>query len=157
MGQPEDLAAIKLGFPRLAFTYEAGSDLIFNVDMARRAWGAQNKDTLVRFVRAMASAYAFMNDPKNRDEITTLIKEDGKISDEVAHQIFAPYLDPARNVLPQTRRIESRRFQSRAGADERSRRHPLAAAARGKIRRSAISAGGRDSMSAPRAALSVRI
>ena len=68
--------------------------------MARRAWGVENKDTLVRFVRAMASAYAFMNDPKSRDEITTLIKEDGRISDEVALQIFAPYLDPARNVLP---------------------------------------------------------
>lgn len=100
MGQPEDLAGIKLGFPRLGFTNEAGSDLIFNVDMARRTWGAQNKDTLVRFVRAMASAYAFMNDAKNRDEVTTLIKEDGKISDEIAQQIFAPYLDPSKNVLP---------------------------------------------------------
>jgi ABC-type nitrate/sulfonate/bicarbonate transport system substrate-binding protein len=100
MGQPEDLAAIKLGFPRLGFTNEAGSDLIFNVDMARRSWGVQNKDTLVRFVRAMASAYKFMNNPANRDEITTLIKEDGKISDEVAQQIFAPYLDPTKNVLP---------------------------------------------------------
>jgi ABC-type nitrate/sulfonate/bicarbonate transport system substrate-binding protein len=100
MGQPEDLAAIKLGFFRLAFTNEAGSNLIFNVDMARRSWGVQNKDTLVRFVRAMASAYEFMNDAKNRDEVTTLIKEDGKISDELAQQIFAPYLDPAKNVLP---------------------------------------------------------
>ena len=100
MGQPEDLEAIKLGFPRLGFTYEAGADLIFNVDMARRAWGEQNKDTLVRFVRAMASAYEFMNDAKNRDEVITLIKEDGKISDDVAQQIFAPYLEPAKNVLP---------------------------------------------------------
>ena len=40
------------------------------------------------------------NDAKNRDEVTTLIKEDGKISDEVAQQIFTPYLDPAKNVLP---------------------------------------------------------
>src|SRR5437762_8175190 len=31
MGQPEDLEAIREGFPRLAFTYEAGADLIFNV------------------------------------------------------------------------------------------------------------------------------
>jgi ABC-type nitrate/sulfonate/bicarbonate transport system substrate-binding protein len=100
MGQPEDLDAIKQGFPRLGFTNEAGADLIFNVDMARRAWGEQNKDTLVRFVRAMASAYEFMNDVKNRDEVTTLIKEDGKISDDVARQIFAPYLEPAKNVLP---------------------------------------------------------
>ena len=44
MGQPEDLDAIKQGFPRLAFTYEAGADLIFNVDMARRA-GARKTRT----------------------------------------------------------------------------------------------------------------
>jgi ABC-type nitrate/sulfonate/bicarbonate transport system substrate-binding protein len=100
MGQPEDLEAIKQGFPRLGFTHEAGSDLIFNVDMARRAWGEQNKETVVRFVRAMASAYEFMNDPRNRDEITTMIKESGKLSNDVAREIFAPYLDPAKNVLP---------------------------------------------------------
>src|SRR5215213_5108437 len=68
MGQPEDLEAIKQGFPRLGFTHEAGSDLIFNVDMTRRA--QQNNDAVVRFVRAMASAYEFMNDASNRDEIT---------------------------------------------------------------------------------------
>jgi len=100
MGQPEDLDAIKEGFPRLAFTNEAGADLIFNVDMVRRAWGAQNKDTLVRFVRAMAASYAFMNDPKNRDEVVGIVRDTGKISDEVARQIFAPYLETGKNVLP---------------------------------------------------------
>jgi ABC-type nitrate/sulfonate/bicarbonate transport system substrate-binding protein len=100
MGQPEDIEAIKEGFPRLGFTYEAGADLIFNVDMVRRAWGEKNKDTLVRFVRAMASTYAFMNDPKNRDEVVTIVKDTGKLSDDIARQIFAPYLDPGRNVLP---------------------------------------------------------
>ena len=86
MGQPEDLDAIKEGFPRLAFTNEAGADLIFNVDMVRRAWGEQNKDTLVRFVRAMAAAYAFMNDPSNRDEVIAIVRETGKLSDEVARR-----------------------------------------------------------------------
>jgi ABC-type nitrate/sulfonate/bicarbonate transport system substrate-binding protein len=100
MGQPEDLEAIKTGFVRLGFTYEAGADLIFNVDMVRRAWGQQNKDVLVRYVRAMASAYQFMNDPANRDEVTLIVKETGKTSDEVAREIFAPYLDPSKNVLP---------------------------------------------------------
>ena len=77
----------------------------------RGAPGAsQNKDTLVRFVRAMASAYAFMNDPKNRDEITTSIKETGKISDEVARQIFAPYLDPDQERVAATRRIDLAAF-----------------------------------------------
>ena len=51
MGQPEDLNAIKQGFPRLAFIYEAGVGLIFNVDMTRRAWGEKNQEALVRMVR----------------------------------------------------------------------------------------------------------
>jgi ABC-type nitrate/sulfonate/bicarbonate transport system substrate-binding protein len=100
MGQPEDLEAIKQGFPRLGFTHEAGADLIFNVDMVRRAWGEQNRDVLVRFVRAMAAAYAFMNDSKNRDEVVAIVKETGKLSDDVARTIYAPYLEPNKNVLP---------------------------------------------------------
>ena len=100
MGQPEDLGAINQGFPRLAFTYEAGANLIFNVDMARRAWGEQHKDTLVRFVRAMGSAYAFMNDPRNLDENVRIVQETGKVAPDVARTIFAPYVDPARHVLP---------------------------------------------------------
>jgi hypothetical protein len=48
----------------------------------------------------MASTYAFMNDPHNRDEVVAIVKETGKLSDEVARQIYAPYLEPGRNVLP---------------------------------------------------------
>jgi ABC-type nitrate/sulfonate/bicarbonate transport system substrate-binding protein len=110
MGQPEDLDAISQGFPRLAFTYEAGADLLFNVDMTRRAWGAQHKDTLVRFVRAMGTAYAFMNDPRNRDEVTAIVAETGKISPAVAAEIFAPYLEPDRNVLPRQGELDLAAF-----------------------------------------------
>jgi hypothetical protein len=54
----------------------------------------------LRFVRAMASTYAFMNDPRNRDEVVAIVKETGKLSDDVARQIYASYLEPGRNVLP---------------------------------------------------------
>jgi ABC-type nitrate/sulfonate/bicarbonate transport system substrate-binding protein len=111
MGQPEDLAAIKEGYPRLAFTYEAGADLLFNVDMTRRAWGEQNKDTLVRFARAMASAYAFMNDPKNRDEAVKIVTETGGVSPAVAAEIFAPYLVPDKNVLPRKGELDLAAFK----------------------------------------------
>jgi ABC-type nitrate/sulfonate/bicarbonate transport system substrate-binding protein len=110
MGQPDDLDAIKQGFPRLGFTYEAGADLIFNVDMARRAWGESHKDTLVRFVRAMASAYAFLNDPKNRDEAVKILTESGGMSAEVAGQIFAPYLEPDKHVLPRKGELDVAAF-----------------------------------------------
>ena len=157
MGQPEDLAAIKLGFPRLAFTYEAGSDLIFNVDMARRAWGDAEQGHAGAF-RARHGVglrvHERSQEPRRDHDLDQGGRQDfrrGRAAD------FRSLSRSRQERVAQTRRIESRRFQSRAGADERSRRHPLAAAARGKIRRSAISAGGRDSMSAPRAALSVRI
>ncbi len=110
MGQPEDITAIHEGFPRLGFTNEAGADLIFNVDMVRRAWGVQNKDALVRFVRAMASSYEFMNDPKNRDEMVGIVKDTGKIPEDLARQIFAPYLDPGKHVLPRRGEIDLQAF-----------------------------------------------
>ena len=110
MAQPEDLAAIGQGYPRLGFTYEAGADLIFNVDMARRAWGEKNKDTLVRLVRGFASAYQFMNDSKNRDEVLNMVKESLKISDDTARQIFTPYTEPDKNVLPKRGELDLKAF-----------------------------------------------
>lgn len=110
MGQPEDLGAIKQGYPRLGYTYEAGADLVFNVDMTRRAWGEKNKDTLVRFVRAFAASYEFINDPKNRGEVTNIVMESLKVSEEVARQIFAPYMEPDKNVLPKRGELSLKAF-----------------------------------------------
>jgi len=110
MGQPEDLNAIKQGFPRLAFTYEAGADLIFNVDMTRRAWGEKNQEPLVRTVRGLAASYEFMNDPKNRAEVTSIVKESLKVSDEIARQLFAPYTEPDKNVLPKRGELDLKAF-----------------------------------------------
>jgi ABC-type nitrate/sulfonate/bicarbonate transport system substrate-binding protein len=110
MGQPEDLNAIKQGFPRLGFTYEAGADLIFNVDMTRRAWGEKNQEPLVRMVRGFAASYEFMNDPKNRAEVTSIVKESLKVSDEIARQLFAPYTEPDKNVLPKRGELDLKAF-----------------------------------------------
>jgi len=110
MGQPEDLRAIDMGFPRLAFTYEAGADLIFNVDMARRAWGEKNKDVLLRTVRGFAAAYRFINDAKNHDEVRNLVKESLKTSDAIARQIFRPYTEADKNVLPRQGELELQAF-----------------------------------------------
>ena len=110
MGQPEDLGAIRDGYPRLGFTYEAGADLIFNVDMTRRAWGEKNRDALVRFVRAFAASYEYMNDPKNRAELTNIVKESLKVSDEIAREIFSPYTQPDKNVLPKRGELNLKAF-----------------------------------------------
>ena len=110
MGQPEDLAAVDAGFPRLAYTYEAGADLIFNVDMVGRAWGVKNRDTVVRFVRALGAAYEYMNDPRNRDDLVKFIAATGGTPDGVVQQIFAPYLDPRKSVLPRKGELDMAAF-----------------------------------------------
>jgi ABC-type nitrate/sulfonate/bicarbonate transport system substrate-binding protein len=110
MGQPEDLAAVAAGFPRLAYTHEAGANLIFNVDMVRRSWGRANKDTVVRFVRAFASAYEFMNDRGNRDDLVTFIAARSGRTEHVVRRIFAPYLDARKNVLPRRGELDMAAF-----------------------------------------------
>ena len=110
MGQPEDIAALKQGYRRLGFNYEAGADLIFNVDMTRREWGEKNQAALVRFVRAFAAAYEFINEPKNRAEVENLIVESLKTSPETAREIFAPYHDSGKKVLPKKGEIDLAAF-----------------------------------------------
>ena len=110
MGQPDDLAAIQQGYPRLGFNYEAGADLIFNVDMARREWGEKNQEVLVRFVRGFGAAYEFINDPKNRAEVEKIIAESLKTSPETAREIFAPYHDSGKKVLPKKGEIDLAAF-----------------------------------------------
>jgi hypothetical protein len=61
-------------------------------------------------VRAFAAAYEFMNDPKNRGEVTTVVKESLKISDEVARHIFTPYTQPDKNVLPKKGELNLKAF-----------------------------------------------
>ncbi len=68
--------------------------------MTRRRWGEKNKDALVRMARGFAASYEFMNDPKNRGEMINIVMESLKISAEIARQLFAPYLEPDKNVLP---------------------------------------------------------
>ena len=110
MAQPEDLNAIKQGFQRLGFTHEAGADLIFNVDMAPRAWGEKNRETLVRLTRGFAAAYEYINDARNHGDVLNIVKESLKLSDETARQIFAPYTEPDKNVLPRRGELDLKAF-----------------------------------------------
>jgi ABC-type nitrate/sulfonate/bicarbonate transport system substrate-binding protein len=111
MGQPEDFNAVRAGFPRLGFTYEAGADLLFNVDMVRRAWGEQNKEPVVRFVRALAASYDFLRNQKNRGEVVKIIAETQRVSPDTARDIFMPYLQADKNVLPKRGELDLKAFE----------------------------------------------
>ena len=100
LGQPEDLIATATGYRRLGLSTEAVSAFQFQLLAVKRAWGAANKDVLVRFLRALASSFRYFRDPANRQEvISTMVSVTGSPED-IARQTIALYLEPDRGVMP---------------------------------------------------------
>ena len=106
LGQPDDLVAIQQGYRRLGVSTEAVAAFQFQVIAARRAWAEANKDTLVRFIRAMASAFGFIRDGANRGEVIKVMVELTGASDDIARQTLALYFEPDRGVLPKQAEID---------------------------------------------------
>ena len=100
LGQPDDLIALAQGYRRLGLSTEAVSTFQFQLLAVKRSWAAANTDTVVRFVRAIASSLRFMRDPANRDEvIKTMVAVTGSTED-IARQTLALYFEPDRGVMP---------------------------------------------------------
>jgi ABC-type nitrate/sulfonate/bicarbonate transport system substrate-binding protein len=106
LGQPEDFLAIGQGYRRLGLSTEAVGSFQFEVIAARRSFGAANKDTLVRFVRAMSAAYRFIRDGANRDAVAQSIVELTGSSEAIARQTLKLYFEPERGVMPQQGEID---------------------------------------------------
>jgi ABC-type nitrate/sulfonate/bicarbonate transport system substrate-binding protein len=106
LGQPEDFVAIGEGYRRLGVSTEAVAAFQFQVVAARRAWAQENRDAVVRFVRALAAAFRFIRDPANREEVATAIVNLTGSSDQIARQTLALYFEPERGVLPKQAEID---------------------------------------------------
>jgi ABC-type nitrate/sulfonate/bicarbonate transport system substrate-binding protein len=109
MRPPDDAEAVQHGFRRLGVSTQAG-ELVFNVDMVRRAWGQTHKELLTRYVRAMAASFRFINDPANRDATVDIIVALTGASADVAREVLAPYLKPDKHVLPRQGEINLEGF-----------------------------------------------
>jgi ABC-type nitrate/sulfonate/bicarbonate transport system substrate-binding protein len=86
LGQPQDLQAIAEGYRLLGRTDEAVPEFLYTVTAARRSWAESHKEPLVRFVRAIGSAFAFIRDPGNRSRVVKTITETSGASENVAAQ-----------------------------------------------------------------------
>jgi len=100
LGQPEDFVAMGEGYRRLGVSTEAVAAFQFQVVAARRAWAQENRDAVVRFVRALAAAFRFIRAPANREEVATAIVKLTGSSDQIARETLALYFEPERGVLP---------------------------------------------------------
>src|SRR4051812_25886900 len=89
LGQPEDFVAMGEGYRRLGVSTEAVAAFQFQVVAARRAWAQENRDAVVRFVRALAAAFRLTGSPG-----------------QVARQTLALYFEPERGVLPKQAEID---------------------------------------------------
>ncbi len=81
---PYDAQALSEGFNLLAKASDHIPDYVTTACWARRAWVAQNREIMIRFVRAFVDAADWAQKPENRGEAIQLLAEYQKISAEQA-------------------------------------------------------------------------
>jgi ABC-type nitrate/sulfonate/bicarbonate transport system substrate-binding protein len=106
LGQPDDFVAIAQGYRRLGLSTEAVTAFQFQVVAARRAFAQANKETVVRFVRALGSAFRFIRDGANRADVVKAIVELTGSSDDIARATLALYFEPDKGVVPKQAEID---------------------------------------------------
>jgi ABC-type nitrate/sulfonate/bicarbonate transport system substrate-binding protein len=72
------------GYRLLGRSDEAVPEFFYTVTAARRSWAESHKDTVVRYIRAMGAALAFIRDPSNRNRLVKTITETSGASEIVA-------------------------------------------------------------------------
>jgi ABC-type nitrate/sulfonate/bicarbonate transport system substrate-binding protein len=100
LGQPQDFVAMRRGFRLLGLSTEAVPEYLYTVTAARRSWADANKEAVVRYVRALSSAFRFIRDPAKRDQLIKTIVDTTGFAEANAKLTLALYFEPDRRVLP---------------------------------------------------------
>jgi ABC-type nitrate/sulfonate/bicarbonate transport system substrate-binding protein len=106
LGQPQDMAAQTEGFRLLGLSTDATPAYLYTVTAVRRSWAESHKDTLVRYLRALAAAFQFIRDERNRNAVTQIISDTTGVSPAVAASVLDLYFVPERAVLPHVGEID---------------------------------------------------
>ncbi|MFZ1065744.1 MAG: ABC transporter substrate-binding protein [Pseudolabrys sp.] len=106
LGQPQDMAAQTEGFRLLGLSTDATPAYLYTVTAVRRSWAESHKDTLVRYLRALAAAFQFIRDERNRNAVTEIISDTTGVSAAVAASVLDLYFVPERAVLPHVGEID---------------------------------------------------
>jgi ABC-type nitrate/sulfonate/bicarbonate transport system substrate-binding protein len=106
LGQPQDLTAIEQGYRLLGTSTEAVPDLLYTVTAVRRSWAEAHKEAIVRYVRALSAAFAFIRDPANRDSVARTVMQSTNVPEAIAQRTLALFFEPERGVLPRRGEID---------------------------------------------------
>jgi ABC-type nitrate/sulfonate/bicarbonate transport system substrate-binding protein len=110
LGQPADFDATKMGYHRLGTSSEVGP-AIFNMEVVTSEWAKENKDTLVRYLRADADAMRFIHDPKNRDEVARTVSELTHEPPDAVNEMMANFENPNLHVLTKHGEVDMPSFR----------------------------------------------
>jgi ABC-type nitrate/sulfonate/bicarbonate transport system substrate-binding protein len=91
---------MRRGYRLLGLSTDAIPEYLYTVTAARRSWAAANKDTVVRYVRALSSAFRFIRDPAKRGDVVKTIVETTGFAEANAKLTLALYFEPDRGILP---------------------------------------------------------
>jgi ABC-type nitrate/sulfonate/bicarbonate transport system substrate-binding protein len=105
LGQPQDFVAMRRGNRLLGLSTDAVPEYLYTITAARRSWAAAHKDTLVRYIRALASAFRFIRDRERRDDVVRTVVETTGFARANAQLTLSLYLEPDRGVLPHSGEI----------------------------------------------------
>jgi len=106
LGQPQDLLAQHEGYRLLGMSSDAVPAFLYTVTAVRRSWAAANPDVVVRYVRALAAAFALVRNPEKRGAVVKTIVEVTGVPAAVAERVLALYEEPGRKVLPRRGEID---------------------------------------------------
>jgi ABC-type nitrate/sulfonate/bicarbonate transport system substrate-binding protein len=110
LGQPQDFVAIRRGYPLLGLSTEAVPEFVYTVTAARRSWAEKNKEAVTRYARALKTAFEFIHDRANRDEVIRTIVDTTGFARANAELTLALYAEPGRKVMPMRGEIDGKGF-----------------------------------------------
>jgi ABC-type nitrate/sulfonate/bicarbonate transport system substrate-binding protein len=110
LGQPQDFVAMRQGYRLLGISTEAVPEFVYTVSAARRSWAGENKDAVVRYVRALGAAFRYIREPGNRNAVARTIVETTGFAEANARLTLSLYFEPERKVLPLQGEIDPKGF-----------------------------------------------
>jgi ABC-type nitrate/sulfonate/bicarbonate transport system substrate-binding protein len=106
LGQPQDLLAKSQGYRILGTSIEAVPPYLYTVTAVRRSWATAHEDAVVRYVRALARAFADIRDPKKKSVVVQTIVELTAVPPAIAEGVLALYAGSGRKVFPERGEID---------------------------------------------------
>ena len=95
-----ELRAVALGYQQLASVTAVANPYLSSVGAARQSWMEQNRDAVVRFVRASHDASRWCTDPANREEAIALLMTQPNTSRALAEQLYDEQMSEETGLIP---------------------------------------------------------